>query len=200
MQIFFKNHPPSSNGLTNPSTWTLTCPAHGGSSRMIWIQPCCDSSCPAGRGFLWEKKSPGQSGPLWTCSRHTRVASKPGNTQIAPAGCPYFWCTCNTAKTQPWMMVKESWKQKQMKRNRTCSSTLKNTLWKQSQHTQGKPGKKENTHIRIESNNRNLPPLCCPVSYGLVHVNFLFFHDKGMTKAKFDQTPSGQSNQQSVIL
>lgn len=105
-------------------TWTLTCPAHGDSSRRVW--PCYDSSCPSGRGFLWEKRSPGQSGPLWTCSRHTRVASKSGNTQIARlAGCPCFWCTCNTAKTQQWMTVKEGWKQKQMKRNRTCSTLKK---------------------------------------------------------------------------
>lgn len=67
---------------------TLTCTAHGGNSKWAWIQPCYDSSCPPERGFLWEKSSPGQSGPLWTCSRHTRVASKPGNTQITRLAAP----------------------------------------------------------------------------------------------------------------
>lgn len=146
----------------SPGNQTLTCLAHGKSSKTIWIQPCCDSSCPPGRGFLWEKRSPGQSGPLWTCSRHTRVASKPGNTQIAQAGCPCFWCTCKTAKTQPWMTVKGRWKQKQMKRNRICGSTLRNTLWKWSQHPLVKPRMKENTDIRIKEQITQIFPFLLP--------------------------------------
>lgn len=82
-----------------PGTSTLTCPAHGDIPRRVWIQPCCDSSCPAGRGFLREKRSPGQSGPLWTCSRHTRVASKPGNTQIARLATPASGVPATKAKT-----------------------------------------------------------------------------------------------------
>lgn len=56
--------------------------------------------------------------------------------------------------TQPKHSHEQRWKKVERKsrwRERTCHSTPKNTLWKQSQYTQGRSGKKENTDIRIES-------------------------------------------------
>lgn len=114
----------------NFETQTLTCVClPGGSSRSVWIQPCCDSSCPGGRGFLWEERSPGQSGPLWTCSRHSRIASKQGNTQITrPTPPASLLCLKKTHKRQDWggWWWNEDWKQKKTERkpqHKTSSSS-----------------------------------------------------------------------------
>lgn len=84
-----------------PAAHPLTCTGLRGTSRWVWIQPCCDSSCPPGRGSLWEKRSPEQSGPLRTCSSHTRVASKPGNTPIARLAPPTSAAPATEPVTQP---------------------------------------------------------------------------------------------------
>lgn len=82
-------------------------------------------------------------------------------TLRSPSSLPLFWCTCNTAKTQPWMMMKENWRKKQMQRNRICGSMLKSTL--RAQSTSSCEAKRETkSWYRTEEKMHKSSPVCWP--------------------------------------